>query len=102
MSGRGGEEEGSKDDTQVRALPAEPVNSRGGQAAAAGYEMRILAQFATHSNSCTQQTVTVTALWLPATPPQSGAFKTSQTSRVNQSQQQKCEGEPHKNCTQFA
>lgn len=27
--------------------------ARGGQAATAGYEMRILAQFATHSNSCT-------------------------------------------------
>lgn len=77
ISGRGGGEEGSKDDTQVRALPAEPVNSRGGEAATAGYEMRILAQFATHSNSCTQQTVTVTALWgySPQLPHKTGHLK---------------------------
>lgn len=64
----------------MRALPAEPVNSRGGQAAAApaaGYEMRILAQFATHSNSCTQQTVTVTAPWgySPQLPHKTGHLK---------------------------
>lgn len=43
----------------------------------AGYEMRILAQFATHSNSCTQQTVTVTALWgnSPQLPHKTGHLK---------------------------